>query len=60
MSMSEETRREPEAHQRLLDELARLEEELRTVDLRDHQKVDEYQRKIAALHKKISVLFGPC
>lgn len=40
----------------LLEELERLEAEQRTLDLRDPQAIDEYERKIAALRHKINLL----
>ena len=40
----------------LMDELQRLEEERRTLDLRDPAAVEDYQRKIDALRRKITRL----
>jgi hypothetical protein len=40
----------------LMDELDRLEEEQRELDLRDPAAVDELQRKIDALREKIARL----
>jgi hypothetical protein len=42
-------------HRRLLEELDRLEEEQRTMDLRDPHAVEACQRKIAELRKKIQL-----
>jgi hypothetical protein len=43
----------------LLDELSRLEEEQRTLDLRDPRAVSECQRKIDALRRRIKLLDRP-
>jgi hypothetical protein len=43
-------------HQRLADELDRLEAEQRAVNLRSKQALEECQRKIDALRKRIELL----
>ena len=52
--MSEGTNGKAAERQRLLAELDQLEQERRALNLRDRQAVDEWERKIEVLRRKIT------
>lgn len=54
--MSDDQEREAARLYELLGELERLEEEHRTLNLRDSHAVDEHARKIAELRRKIEAM----
>ena len=56
--MSEGTKGKTGARQRLLAELDQLEQERRALNLRDRQAVEEWERKIEVLRRKINA-FDP-
>lgn len=52
--MSEGTKGKAAERQRLLAELDQLEQERRALNLRDRQAVEEWERKIEVLRRKIN------
>ena len=56
--MSEGTKGKAAARRRLLAELDQLEQERRALNLRDRQAVEEWERKIEVLRRKINA-FDP-
>jgi len=52
--MSEDTKGKVAERQRLLAELDQLEQERRALNLRDRQAVEEWERKIEVLRRKIN------
>ena len=58
VTMFEGTKGKTGARQRLLAELDQLEQERRALNLRDRQAVEEWERKIEVLRRKINA-FDP-
>jgi hypothetical protein len=54
--MSEGTKAKAAERRRLLEELNQLEQERRALNLRDRQAVEEWERKIDVLRRKINAL----